>query len=361
MRDDSRTSRILRFISGFLAFFLCVAFAITCCIMLFVTVLTSSLGIELTAENVGPAAKLTLLNTVLISLIFTVIDTIRRKFTVERPIRRIVEAAERMIDGDFSVRIPHTGTTFGNNELERVVDCFNRMAEELSSTETLRTDFVANVSHELKTPLAVMRNYATMLRTPALSEEKRAEYAKAIEDASARLADLISNILKLNKLENQQITPSPLVYDLGEQICECMLNFEQVIEDKELILDVDIEDGLLVRADSEMMSLVWNNLFSNAVKFTGKGGRIGLCVKADGDHAYVSVSDTGPGISREVGARIFDKFYQGDISHATEGNGLGLSLVKRVVDLTGSTVSVQSELGVGSTFTVTMERYLPKE
>ncbi|MBQ8038612.1 MAG: HAMP domain-containing histidine kinase, partial [Lachnospiraceae bacterium] len=225
-----------------------------------------------------------------------------------------------------------------------------------SSTETLRTDFIANVSHELKTPLAVMQNYGTLLQKPGLPEEKRVEYARAVTDASRRLADLISNILKLNKLENQQIFPDGTTYDLSEQLCECLLAFEDIWEKKELEIDTDMEDGIFVKADPEIMSLVWNNLFSNAIKFTENGGKVTLSLKADEDFAYVQVSDTGCGISKEVGMHMFDKFYQGDTSHATQGNGLGLALVKRIMDITGSDISVESELGRGTTFTVKMRR-----
>ncbi|MBQ7384124.1 MAG: HAMP domain-containing histidine kinase, partial [Clostridia bacterium] len=236
------------------------------------------------------------------------------------------------------------------------IECFNKMAEELSGTETLRTDFIANVSHELKTPLAVMQNYSTMLQQPGLSEEKRLEYSRAISDASRRLANLITNILKLNKLENQQITPVSRPYDLGEQLCECLLSFEELWESKSLEIETELDDGIFVRSDAEMMTLVWNNLFSNAIKFTDEGGKITLRMRADGDYALVQISDTGCGISSEVGAHMFDKFYQGDTSRATQGNGLGLALVKRVIDITESDIFVESEVGHGTTFTVRMRR-----
>ena len=162
----------------------------------------------------------------------------------------------------------HIHTTYSDGSFNKIIECFNHMAEELSGIETLRTDFIANVSHELKTPLAVMQNYGTMLQSPGLSEEKRVAYAKAVTDASRRLADLISNILKLNKLENQQIFPDETTYDLGEQLCECLLAFEDIWEKKQLEIDTEIADEIFVKADPEIMSLVWNNLFSNAMKFT---------------------------------------------------------------------------------------------
>ena len=194
---------------------------------------------------------------------------------------------------------------------------------------------------------------ATFFRLP---EEKRLEYAKAVTDASRRLANLITNILRLNKLENQQIYPKSEEYDLGEQLCECLLTFEGAWEDKELEIETDVEDGVTVNADSELLSLVWNNLFSNAVKFTEPHGRVSLSLKSDGEFAVVQIADTGCGISSEVGKHIFEKFYQGDTSHATQGNGLGLALVKRVIDIMGGDISVSSEIGKGSTFTVKLRR-----
>ena len=226
------------------------------------------------------------------------------------------------------------------------------MVQELSGIEILRSDFIANVSHELKTPLAVIQNYGTMLQQPKLSEEDRKDYARTVIDAAQRLASLITNILKLNKLENQQIYPQKERFDLGEQLCECLLGFESAWEAKNLELETDIADGVTVESDPELLRLVWNNLFSNAFKFTEDGGTVGLKLYAENAHAVVEVSDTGCGISPEVGAHIFEKFYQGDSSHATQGNGLGLTLVKRVVDIVGGEIGVKSELGKGSAFTV---------
>lgn len=212
------------------------------------------------------------------------------------------------------------------------------------------------MSHELKTPLAVIQNYGTMLQLPGLSEEKRMEYAKAVTGASRRLANLITNILKLNKLENQQIYPAVDTYDLGEQLCECLLSFESAWEDKDLEIETDVEEEVMVDTDAHLLSLVWNNLFSNAVKFTEPYGKVSLSMKSEGEFAVVKVSDTGCGIPSEVGKHIFEKFYQGDTSHATQGNGLGLALVKRVMDIIGGDISVSSKVGKGSTFTVRIRR-----
>ena len=348
--------QVLRAINNYLVFFLIVAFVVSCCMMLFVTVLADSMGLVFTKDNIADAAKLTFGNVLLITFFSGTIDYIRRKRMVDRPVKQILSAAEKVMQGDLTVRIEPVKEFAGETGFNEIIHCFNKMTAELAGTETLRTDFIANVSHELKTPLAVMGNYSTMLQRPGITEEEKNEYAKAISDSARRLAQLITNILKLNKLENQQIFPQLDEYDLGEQLCESLLQFEDVWERKGLQIETDIEEDVRIRSDGELLSLVWNNLISNAVKFTPEGGTIGVSLKTEGNHVIVSVSDTGCGIKPEVGKHIFEKFYQGDTSHATQGNGLGLALVKRVVDIFSGEISVQSVCGQGSTFTVKFRR-----
>lgn len=349
-------SRILYSVFRYMTFFLLISFVVSCCMLLFLNLMQSNTGITLTKDKIEFAAKLTFGNVMLISLMFTVIDGIRRWFTVTRPVHHIVNGVEKIMNGDFSVRVTPLNGLESRESFNVIIDYFNRMAEELSGIETLRTDFIANVSHELKTPLAVIQNYGTMLQAPGISEEQRVEYAKAVTESSRRLADLITNILKLNRLENQQIYPEKRIYNLGEQLCECLLNFENVWEEKQIDIDTDIEEEVLIESDPELLSLVWNNLFSNAVKFTEAGGRISLSLETENEFAVVRVSDTGCGISPDIGRHIFEKFYQGDTSHATQGNGLGLALVKRVTDIVGGEILVNSEVGRGSIFTVKIRR-----
>lgn len=351
-----RHMRLLHSVYHYLLFFAMIAFLVTCCMLLFVSTLASSLNVTLTSENLNTAARLTFGNVVLLSLLFTVIDTLRRRWTVDRPVKRIINGAEKIMEGDFSVRIPPVRTLGGDESFNEIVDCLNRLAQELSGVETLRTDFIANVSHEMKTPLAVIQNYSTLLQQPGLEEEKRIEYAKTVMDGSRRMADMMTNILKLNRLENQQIYPQVTEYDLSEQLCQCLLQYENVWERSGIGLDTDIEEGVTVRADEELLSLVWNNLFSNAFKFTPEGGTVSVRLSATEHHAIVTVADTGCGMSPEIGAHVFEKFYQGDTSHATQGNGLGLALVKRVVDIMQGEIGVESVKGRGTTFTVRIRR-----
>ena len=350
-----RFRSMLKVINNYVVFFLTVAFAVSCCMLLFVSTLADSMGLVFNEENIGAAAKVTFLNVLLLTLLFGTIDYVRRKIMVERPVKLITEATERIMQGDFSVRVRpmHGAGMEGFNQIGMAI---NAMATELAGTETLRTDFIANVSHELKTPLAVMGNYATMLQRPSITEEEKNEYAKAISEAARKLAQLITNILKLNKLENQQIFPQPKEFDLGEQLCECLLVFEDAWEAKNLEIETDIDDDVRIKSDPELLSLVWNNLISNAVKFTPDGGTIGLSLKTEDSSVVVQVRDTGCGMKPDVGQHIFEKFYQGDTSHATQGNGLGLALVKRVVDILSGEIGVQSVYGQGSTFTVKFKR-----
>ena len=324
--------------------------------MLFVRTLANSMGLVFTRENIAAAAKLTFGNVLLITFISASIDYVRRKLMVDKPVKQIMDALNKVMQGDFTVRIAPVKEFAGETGFNEIIRSINAMTAELQGTETLRTDFIANVSHELKTPLAVMGNYATMLQQPGISEAERMEYAKSISMAARRLAALITNILKLNKLENQQIFPHPQEFDLGEQLCQCMLAFENAWEKKNLEIETDIPDDVRIKSDPELLSLVWNNLISNAVKFTPEGGCIGVAVKTEEQAVTVSVSDTGCGIDPETGKHIFEKFYQGDTSHATKGNGLGLALVKRVMDILGSEITVRSTPGQGSTFVVKIKR-----
>ena len=346
---------VLRTVNNFLVFFLTIGFAVSCSMMLFLNTLEETMGLTFTVENITFAAKITFVNVLLLTLIFTIIDYVRRKINVERPVKVITNTTEKIMQGDFTSRVPHMHGA-GMDGFNRIGTAVNSMAQELSGIETLRTDFIANVSHEMKTPLAVMQNYGTLLQTAELSDEKRIEYAKGITDSARRMADMMTNILKLNRLENQQIFPETTNFDLGEQLCECLLQFENVWEKANIEIETDIAQDVKVKADAELLGHVWNNLFSNAFKFTPSGGKVTVSLNATEHHAIVKVTDTGCGMTPEVGLHIFEKFYKGDKSHSVQGNGLGLALVKRVIDIMQGEISVESAVGVGSTFTVIIRR-----
>jgi signal transduction histidine kinase len=274
--------------------------------------------------------------------------------TWNRPMRLLSDAARKIAQGDFSVRLAPRRKDGKKDFIEVMFDDFNTMTRELAGIETLKTDFIANVSHEMKTPLTIIQNYTEALQNKDVPIEQREEYIQTILEATKKLSSLTSNILKLNKLENQEIIPQTGAYDLSEQLRRCALSFAELWECKNIAFEADL-DELIVPYDETILEIVWNNLLSNAVKFTPPGGTIVLTAKAEDGTATITVKDSGPGMDGETQKHIFDKFYQGDASRAQEGNGLGLALVKRAVELLGGTVSVDSEPGQGAVFTVRLK------
>ena len=271
--------------------------------------------------------------------------------TTGKPLRRIARAARRVASGDFGVQLP-SGRKNGNmNEIDVLSADFNTMVRELAGNEMLKSDFIANVSHEIKTPLSIIQSYTKALRDGAAPPDQREQYMDTVIEAAGRLNAMITNILKLSKLENQQIFPTPETYQLGEQLRRCALGFMEKWQAKDIDFEIDVED-VAVCCDAELMELAWNNLLSNAVKFTPPGGKISLRSHTGEGKVYVTVRDTGCGMDAETARRAFEKFYQGDSSHASEGNGLGLALARKVVDIAGGRISVESEPGKGSAFTV---------
>lgn len=292
----------------------------------------------------------------LMALIFVLLTVNWRRLVYERPIKALGAAARQVTQGDFSVRLLLPNTDVNNKSyLDVMFEDFNTMVEALGGIETLQDDFVGNVSHEIKTPLATIENYASALKKNTLSEQERLEYIEAIASASKRLSALVSNILRLNKLENQTIVAQPEAYDLSEQLRNCILGFELAWEDKGIEIEVDVDDSCLIIADETLLGLVWNNLLSNAIKFTEPGGTIRVSQRTEDAQVYIDISDTGLGIDEATKGRIFDKFYQGDTSHAQEGNGLGLALCARALKLAGGEIMIASVPGEGSTFTVLLK------
>ena len=277
-----------------------------------------------------------------------------RHVSWSRPMRTFSEAARKIAKGDFTIHIFPLRKDGKKDYVEVMFDDLNTMAKELQNVEIMKNDFITNVSHEIKTPLSVIQGYAAALHNDSLNQDTRHEYIKTIIEASQKLSALVSNILKLNKLENQEIQPPAQHFNLGEQIRLCAVAYYELWEAKQIHFETELED-IPVYYDQSLLEIVWNNLISNAIKFTNSGGSITIKLKSQYGYARVSISDTGCGMNEETKKRVFDKFYQGDSSHAQEGNGLGIAMVKRAVDLLGGTITVESRQGQGSTFDVCLK------
>lgn len=290
----------------------------------------------------------------LVAVMLTLFTRRQIQKTYEEPMLRLADATRKVAEGDFSVYIPPVHTTDRADYLDRMILDFDKMVEELGSIETLKTDFFSDVSHEFKSPLAVISSNAELLQKSGRLSTEQTEEVENILYATKRLANLIQNMLKLNKLEKQAIRPMPEAYDVCAQLCECAVQFEDVWEKKNLDFQADLEDSANIYADPGLLELVWTNLLSNAIKFTPEGGAVTLRQWTEPDRILVSVEDSGCGMTPETIRHIYDKFYQGDSSHATQGNGLGLALVRRILELSDGSITVESRLGKGSTFTVTL-------
>ena len=276
---------------------------------------------------------------------------IRSSFT--RPIQEIRKAARKVAEGDFTVRVPSQRKDDKKDDVEVLIDDFNKMIEELATIETLKGDFIANVSHEIKTPLAVIQSYASAMLKDSLPLDKRMEYTNTILEASKKLSTLVTTVLKMNKLDNQEIIQKH-TYSLDEQLRCSILALEDKFEEKDIMLEVELEE-VMITTDESLMEIVWNNLLTNAIKFTQSKGTVSIKLENEKDKIIVSISDTGCGMSKKTIQHVFDRFYQGDISHSVIGNGLGLSLVKRVIDLVEGEIMVDSECGVGTVFTMILK------
>ena len=265
------------------------------------------------------------------------------------PVKNMVAGFRELAQGNFAVRL----RSDDRNELGYLTDSFNQMAETLGGLEMMRNDFIANVSHEFKTPIASIQGCAALLQDERISAEERRQYTEQIYSSARRLSVLSGNILELSKLENSDIRVESRRFCLDEQLRQALLVLENEWQKKDIELDIDLPE-VYYTGGEELLMQVWLNLLGNAIKFSNHGGRVGVRLEKLPSAVAVSISDDGIGMSDEVQQRIFDKFYQGDTSHKTDGNGLGLAMVKRILELLGAGIEVESEPGKGAAFTVVL-------
>ena len=286
----------------------------------------------------------------LISLAVGFVGTIITSSFPIKSINHVITQLNRLADGDFKARLKFGKTMSAHPAIKSVTDSFNKMAEELESTEMLRSDFINNFSHEFKTPIVSIAGFARLLKRDNLTDEQRAEYIGIIEEESMRLSHMATEVLNLTKLENQAILTDITEFNLSEQIRSCILLLESKWARKNIEIAPDF-DEYTVRANEEMLKQVWINLIDNAVKFSPEYGTVHIGIKKESGGIAVSVSNTGVPILPEDRDKIFNKFYQADRSRSSEGSGVGLAVVKRIIDLHEGSIIVSCCDGVTS-FTV---------
>ena len=317
----------------------------TLCIFLILAITISVFsGLELLLTRIGWLTEdenawtiFPVLVSALISLpLGTVVTTGFLHFPM-RPIKRLLRGMQRLADGHFEERLDFGGM----DTMKEMEDTFNTLASELQHTEILRSDFVNHFSHEFKTPIVSMRGFAKLLQRDDLTEQQRREYVDIIVDESTRLANMATNVLNLTKVENQTILSETTSFNLSEQVRKCILLLEKKWTAKEIELSADF-DEYMISADEELLKQIWLNLLDNAIKFSPHGGEVAIRIAAREKNLFVSIHNHGPQIRAEERERMFDKFWQGDASRSSEGTGIGLSIVKRIVELHNGGIEVES-------------------
>lgn len=283
----------------------------------------------------------------LISLLFGLFVSAYISTKFLQPVNELKKMTTKVAKGDFTVQIKE----IPDNEFGEFIEDFNTMVKELRKNEMLKNDFVSNVSHEFKTPLAVIEGYVTLLQDPSLSDEDKDKYTQIIIDATKKLSTLVNNVLKISRLDNRKITINNEKFSLDEQIREAILFYQDEWFSKDIEFEIDLEE-VSISADKNLLINVWNNLIGNAIKFSPKNSTVFVSLTTDNNNAIIIVKDQGCGIEKVDIPYIFDKFFQSDKSHKSQGNGLGLTLVKEIIELSKGTIEVESEINIGTTFKV---------
>lgn len=284
---------------------------------------------------------------VVISSASSLITYFIMKKVIVSPLTKLEDAMTKVSHGDFTVRLE---TNSRIEEIKRSYDGFNMMVKELRSTEMLQSDFVANVSHEFKTPISTIEGYVTLLKGEVTTSDGE-ECVENILSSTKRLTSLIEGVLLLSKIENQSISPMLSAYRVDEQIRQAVVHLMDKWEKRGVIIDADLEE-IVYLGNEKLLFHVWTNLIDNAVKFSEKGKTVKLELKKEDNEIVFKVRDNGQGISESAKNHVFDKFYQADNSRSKEGYGIGLALVKRIVTVYGGDVLVSDNIPKGTVFTV---------
>lgn len=288
-----------------------------------------------------------------ISFILGVIFSVYLSERFLKPIKKLKKMTGEVAKGNFNVQIDKKDIP--ENELGELIENFNKMVKELNKNEMLKSDFIGNVSHEFKTPLSVIQGYTTLLQDENLSDNDKTKYTTIILEATKRLTTLVNDILKISKIENQKVSVVYENFSLDEQIRESILSYETLWNEKQIEFDIILEE-ININSDKNLLFNVWNNLINNAIKFSNFGGKIEISLASENENAVFKIKDYGCGISKDDLPYIFDKFYQVDKSHNSNGNGLGLALVKKIIEYFNGSINVESKLNEGTTFIVTLKK-----
>jgi len=328
--------------------------AATCVIILISFALTKSVNLkELSSFEIKIEGQSELVNALITLAVFVGITIVIGTIFISiylRNIKALKNAMRQVASGNFDVKLkvdPHT-------EEGGLCSDFNKMADDLKRLESFKEEFIVNASHEFKTPLSTIRGYANLIAQGGLTEEEEKQYALCIDNEAEKLSKLTGNILKLSKLETQDIVFEMKTFDVAENIREAILSLQNQWEQKEIELDIDMQEGIEIVANEELLYQVWYNILDNAIKFSPEKSVIKVRAKEDDGKLKVCIRDNGPGMDEDTQKHLFDKFYQGDTSHHDEGNGLGLALVKKIVDFSEGHVWVESAIMAGAAFYVTL-------
>lgn len=339
-KKDNQINLTIRFVLMVFVILLGTAFIITT-----ISVILFQTGI-LKLEKIKPNFIL-----VIFMIPSLIIGTFMSSFVFKRFFKnadKIIQAIAKIGQGDFDIELDHIT---GNEGLAILADNINKMAKELKKQEMISKDFINHFSHEFKTPIVSIQGFAKRLLTKELSEEQKQEYLEIIYEESSRLANLSNNTLFISKLDNMEISKNKKEFCLDEQIRQCLILLNKRWSEKEIEITLNLEK-ILYFGNEDLLKQIWLNLLTNAIKFGNQNGKILLSLEKHQDLIIFCITDNGVGMDNETLSRIYDKFYQADQSRAIEGNGLGLSIVKKIVTLVNGTINVKSEVGVGTTFTI---------